>query len=319
MAERLYVKLWRSWWTGESHVHVGADALYVGTVLMTFVRWQPGQDDAWALLENGRPISIAIMAARARITGRRVEAGLRELEDAGTVARRTDGAWGFVNFARWQESASAAKMRRQRSVTSAVTVTTDVTPLGEEEEEEKKHVSNPDGFSPPNPQADPGEATPPESGAQILTHPTAESAAGRVASQRRRAAVDLWNWHEAERTRRLLASSRAPRDATDAFLRPLLSLHAHVRKAYRLGESEAWEQIRAYRERRLSDCERELRDGHPDAEKHRDYAAGKPAWSKAGFDYLAAKGPDVAEAKRLADEEFHAEVARRKREGRGGA
>jgi hypothetical protein len=150
----------------------------------------------------------------------------------------------------------------------------------------------------------------------VLTHPTAEAAAGRVASQRRRAAAELWDWHEAERTRRLLAGQYKPRSATEKFLAPVLRLHSHVRKAYQCTEAEAWKRIRDYRETRLAETERALADGHPEAGKWRGYAAGEAAWSHKGFDYLAERGADPREAKAKANAEYAAEVARLKAENR---
>ncbi|HKY51661.1 MAG TPA: hypothetical protein VJP45_10425 [Candidatus Limnocylindria bacterium] len=114
MAERLYFKLWRSWWTGESHVEASADALAIGPVLMSFVRWSPGRDDGWAVDERDRAISTSAIARRAKWTTKRAADALAELVDLGTCGQRADGAWGFPKFGPFQETADAARKRRHR-------------------------------------------------------------------------------------------------------------------------------------------------------------------------------------------------------------
>lgn len=119
MAERLYFKLWHLWWTSESHEDLGEDPISIGPVLMSFCRWDPGRDNGWAVTEKGHPVTCGALARRARWSGRgaseRVAAALRELERVGTAELRSDGAWGLPKFGKWQESASAAKMRKSRA------------------------------------------------------------------------------------------------------------------------------------------------------------------------------------------------------------
>jgi hypothetical protein len=142
--------------------------------------------------------------------------------------------------------------------------------------------------------------------------PTSRGRRGRIG------AVELWDWHEQERVRRLLAGTHhKPRCATDKFLGPVLRLHTHVRKAYDCTEAEAWQRIRDYRDARLSETEAALRDSRPEASKWRSYAAGEAAWSHKGFDYLEQRGADPKAAKAQADAEYQAEVARLKAEKRG--
>lgn len=119
MGDRPWVKLWDGWYTSASHQLVGHDALHVGVVLMTLVRWEPGADDAWAVLESGKPMPTRAIAVRAQMPARRAELGLQRLVEAGTVMRRADGAWGFVKFGRWQETADAARKRQARPRKSA--------------------------------------------------------------------------------------------------------------------------------------------------------------------------------------------------------
>lgn len=191
--------------------------------------------------------------------------------------------------------------------------------IRKQEQEAGEQVSTPVGVSPTSP---PSAELEGHVGGQVLTHPTADPSAGTIASQRKRAATELWTWHEGERTRRLLAGQHQPRQATDKFLGPVLRLHAHVRKAYGCDEAEGWRRIREYREARLADTEQALLKGHSEANKWRAYAAGEAAWSTKGFDYLAERGPDPKAAQAAADEAYQAEVRRLKdikRQQQGGA
>src|SRR5687768_3022639 len=114
MADRKWVKLWETWWTSSSHGRIGHEALCAGLALMSMVRWQRGEDAAWAELENGEPIATADIAARAQMPLRRAEVALTLLMVRRTVARRADGAWGLPNCGRYQETPDAAKKRRLR-------------------------------------------------------------------------------------------------------------------------------------------------------------------------------------------------------------
>ena len=117
MSERReWVKLWSRWYTTASHLEVGAAALHVGAVLMTLVRWTPGDgDDAWAEFDGGQPMPVAAIAARAQMSVDECAEALGRLESRGTVTRRHDGAWGFARFGAAQESADAARKRAQRA------------------------------------------------------------------------------------------------------------------------------------------------------------------------------------------------------------
>lgn len=157
MAERLYFKLWHLWWTSESHEDLGEDPIAIGPVLMSFCRWEPGRDNGWAVTEKGQPVTCGALARRARWSGRgageRVAAALRELERVGTAELRSDGAWGLPKFGKWQESASAAKMRKARAKPKNTTDVTshcghsdhpcdqDVPPLEEEGAEADQNTS----------------------------------------------------------------------------------------------------------------------------------------------------------------------------------
>jgi hypothetical protein len=179
VAERLYFKLWIGWYTCESHVDLSGDALHIGPVLMSFCirRWVPGVDLAYAVNEKGAPVSVAAIARRAKWTSKRTADALGELESVGTCVIRSDGAWGFSKFGRWQESASAAKMRkcRQRDGHSDQ----DVPPIAEVEV--GGELQNPSG-SPPTPSGGSKKTAPVEAGPALVApsldsgRPTANTA-----------------------------------------------------------------------------------------------------------------------------------------------
>jgi hypothetical protein len=250
-----------------------------------------------------------------------------------------DGFLVMPNFVPGQNAARRTKSRAERTAEWKERVGYEHPPKtkrGDTVETRGDEVSPAETFSPlPLPSASPSPPRSIESsalspqrpedagaaatGSNVLTHPTAEDAAGRVASQRRRAAVELWDWHEQERVRRLLAGTHhKPRCATDKFLGPVLRLHTHVRKAYDCTEAEAWQRIRDYREARLSETEAALQDSRPEASKWRSWAAGEAAWSHKGFDYLEQRGADPKVLKAQADADFAAEVEKRKRAARSG-
>lgn len=123
MADRVWVKLWATYWTSLSHAGIGSDALLVGCVLMSSVRWQPGDADAWAVTESGRPIPVSVFATRAQISPKRAMCALLILEQAGTARLRDDGAWGMLNFGRYQETADAARKRKKAGKSGGVSGT----------------------------------------------------------------------------------------------------------------------------------------------------------------------------------------------------
>jgi hypothetical protein len=276
------------------------------------LEWPKGDDALSVAAVLMMPVKVVVVA-------------MRELARTGTI-KTGDGWLEFPNFVDGQNSKGRAKsgaerMAELRERRRSGGLCADVTSVTKSDECDHSAVLcsaqlsptsiEPFGLSPENPPAAdvPGKTE----GAQILTHPTAGDSAGRVATQRRRAAVELWDWHESERIRRLLSGQHKPRKGTDKSLGPVLRLHAHVRKAYDCDEAEAWARIRAYREARLEETERALREGHPQADKWRGYAAGEAAWSHKGFDYLEQRGADPRAAKAASDAEFQALVAARKR------
>lgn len=228
MAERFYFKMWHSWWTGSSHIEAGADALAIGPCLMSFMRWTPGEDQAWAVQESGRPVTVAAIARRAKWTSARVAAALRDLEDKGTVNLRSDGAWGFPKFGKAQESASAAKMRRAReqnsSVTSKVTVTTSVTPLAELDAELEAEKQESLRDSPPSPPLGVGHESPandmPGEESPGLLLATQAPSKPRASRKKPRAVVDealVLAAYDAFRAARIELTNRGPQGLTDVM------------------------------------------------------------------------------------------------------
>lgn len=112
MADRPWVKLWSTYWTTLSHQGIGPDALLVGCVLMSHVRWKPGEDDAWAVTDNGKPVPVSVLAARAQLNAKRTMCALLILEESGFAAMRDGTTWGIPKFGKYQESADAARKRK---------------------------------------------------------------------------------------------------------------------------------------------------------------------------------------------------------------
>lgn len=124
-APKLWVKLWESWFTTPSHASLDFATLHGGIgILMLANR---GDDDGsggrWLQNPDGSPMSIADIArslrCRKSVANRIVEC----LENVGTLHGRCTGKgkvlqqWiGFPAFDKWQESPSAARMRKLRGV-----------------------------------------------------------------------------------------------------------------------------------------------------------------------------------------------------------
>jgi hypothetical protein len=157
VAERLYFKLWIGWYTCESHADLSGDALSIGPVLMSFCirRWVPGVDLTYAVNEKGAPVTVGAIARRVKWTSKKAADALLELESVGTCVLRSDGAWGFSKFGRWQESADAARKRRVRGQSG----TTDGHSPAIVEVEEGGEIQNPSG-SPPSPPLGVGHESP---------------------------------------------------------------------------------------------------------------------------------------------------------------
>jgi len=107
-----WVKLWRGWYTTESHLDIGGLALLMGPLLMTLANGSPVRGELRAA--SSRPISDAALARETRFHIDEVKAALAELIEVGTLDRTDDGALRFPEFITWQESQSAERMRRHR-------------------------------------------------------------------------------------------------------------------------------------------------------------------------------------------------------------
>lgn len=122
MADRPWCKLWSTYWTTLSHQGIGPDALLVGCVLMSHVRWKAGEDDAWAVTDTGKSVPVGVIALRAQLNLKRTLSALHALEEAGFAARRDGPTWGIPKFGKYQESADAARKRKvagRQAVSSA--------------------------------------------------------------------------------------------------------------------------------------------------------------------------------------------------------
>ena len=110
-------KVWMDWWTSLSHAECSAATIGIGIYLQTVAN-QRGREEGgagWVLGAGGRPMSVGAIARGAHATPDEVQEAIAELLDAGTLVQRADGAIGFPNLQRYQESADAARKRGQRS------------------------------------------------------------------------------------------------------------------------------------------------------------------------------------------------------------
>ena len=329
---RNWIKLWVSWLTTPAHLDLSEGAFGLGPLLLLLCTWDGTYEGGgWLLAEDGTPLTAtSLMRATHRGSIGRLNSQLAELFKCGTLKRREDGAIGFPKFGRWQESKSARSNRKARAVRKDRNVhsevhnerdvndrrrdeeTTDGSPLRSE-----PSIAPLAGSSPPSPPAadvvSPAEPT----GGQVLTHPTAEAGAGRQATQRRRAAAELWAWHEGERVRRLCGHATPPRKHTDRDIDAIVRLHAHVRKRCACSEADAWGHVREFRERALADAEEALRterQAYPSKGQQLLWARTGAAWSVKAYDLLAEREPDQKAAQAQADEAYRAEVRRMKAE-----
>ena len=113
-----WFKVYDDLFTSPSHAELDGDGLLTLIVIMSFVRascdaagdWTP-----WATLPTGKPISATAIASRARKPIEVVEAAIAKLIDAGTVARRDDGAIGLPGFQRHQQGESTERGQQHRA------------------------------------------------------------------------------------------------------------------------------------------------------------------------------------------------------------
>ncbi len=116
---RSWVKVHETWWTSPSHAFLSPFAKLLGPFLFWVADgddWREHEDGEAALLSGaGKPLGAKELA---RMMGGadavQVQEALDELETAGTLRRREDGAWCFPKFGRWQETPSAARKRKAK-------------------------------------------------------------------------------------------------------------------------------------------------------------------------------------------------------------
>lgn len=119
MAERPkhWIKLWVSWLTTPAHLELSGGALGLGPLLLLLATWDGEYGSGgWLLTEQGHPMSRDALARAVHLTRAHLDRYLSELMACNTLTlRESDGAIGFAKFGRWQETASASRMRRRRA------------------------------------------------------------------------------------------------------------------------------------------------------------------------------------------------------------
>jgi hypothetical protein len=113
---RHWVKLWVDWLDSKAHAELSEGAFGLGPLLLLLAVWDGTYEGGgWLLNEAGKPMSLEALARLTHRTVQRLRSQLDELEWCLTLKRREDGALGFPNFGRWQETKSAKYMRTKRS------------------------------------------------------------------------------------------------------------------------------------------------------------------------------------------------------------
>lgn len=116
-----WVKLWVSWLTTPAHLELSGGALGLGPLLILIATWDGEYaSGGWLLAEDGTPMSRDAMARAVHLTRAHLDRYIGELLRCRTLTiRESDGAVGFAKFGRWQETASASRMRKQRAHSDA--------------------------------------------------------------------------------------------------------------------------------------------------------------------------------------------------------
>ena len=133
-AKQPWAKLWWDWYGSDSHAEIGFDAIGLGPLLIVLAKRSP--EPRWILGAGGEPFDLARIGRIAHMEGTssevatRVNAAILELVRAKTLERRPDGAFGFTSrgWARFQDSADSARMRKMRERKRSRSVTPSVTP-----------------------------------------------------------------------------------------------------------------------------------------------------------------------------------------------
>ena len=214
MKRRHWIKLYDRWFESRSHRFLGFEALHLGPHLLVMAAQSGVQEDgsAW-ILHGDQPLTVNQIATLARLENERAIRALDELESAGTVVRRTDGAYGFPKFSEYQETAEAARKRGEVGPTSD----TKLVPKRREEEEKTRE-----------------EKTPPKP-------------PGGSAEQRRiDRAKQIFAAYESLRIEALCRRTVDPRGFTPRTQRSMLGLLKHVKALEQCDEATAWVKIEEY-------------------------------------------------------------------------
>lgn len=142
-----WIKLWARWYESSSHALLSPEALHTGPHLLVLAGKYGRQEDGSALLvgPQGEPLSIAELARMTRWTSAKMARILGELRQCGTMTA-SGAALCFPRFDRWQESSSAARVRRHR----ARDVTVDVTPSKRSKTEDRRQRTEDRPSDPPS-------------------------------------------------------------------------------------------------------------------------------------------------------------------------
>lgn len=109
-----WVKVWASWYTRRQHAGLSVLARHVGAWLLTQAKASP--EPGVLLRESGQPHTVLTLARGAQLEGSAARSSatmagiLTELEDAGTLVRRQDGAWSFGAY--WKASQQSDSKER---------------------------------------------------------------------------------------------------------------------------------------------------------------------------------------------------------------
>ena len=131
---RPWIKLWARWYESTSHALLSPHALHTGPHLLIIAsRHGIAGDSAYLVGPNGDPLSFGDLARLTRWPPKNIAKIVAELIQCQTMAVETDRGTVhlFPNFRRWQESPSAARVRKHRerkgNVTSADNIAVTVT------------------------------------------------------------------------------------------------------------------------------------------------------------------------------------------------
>jgi hypothetical protein len=124
-----WVKLRADWYTRRQHTGLSVLALHVGAWLLSQAKASP--EPGVLLRESGQPHTALTLARGARLEGSAARSSatmaaiLGELEDAGTLVHRQDGAWSFGGYWRAsQQSDSKERTAAWRARKAAAEATT---------------------------------------------------------------------------------------------------------------------------------------------------------------------------------------------------